>query len=398
MGGLCASSVCSLAQVAGCWARICLDGLQSDTLSGIATVSELLLQESETDSCPPPPSSGMFVSSYSPVQLAGTEDLSMWLQAAFPVSRFQSQEVSSELTTRETCGRQQSSAFASYDPDSHSWRMSQGWLLADISAPSWETWPRAGMTQNGAFYPQPKWERRTNEIDCGLHVPTPRSREAGDYQYSRGDHSKPTPTLSGFVKSFPTPTVHDAGDKTKFPPVMTKSGTVRHLNRAGGQSRASLSHVVKMFPTPKAYDAMKVDCQSERRRNAPSLVSAVVMYPTPQASDADKWSNQSLVERMQKGQQVRLPTAVSPEGGNGSKLNPTWVEWLMGWVPGWTSLEPLPIDEFRRWENEQNWNDELGIPRVAEGVADRNRQIMAIGNGQVPQCMAMAWKLLMEER
>lgn len=394
MGGLCASSVCSLAQVAGCWARICLDGLQSDTLSGIATVSELLLQESETDSCPPPPSSGMFVSSYSPVQLAGTEDLSMWLQAAFPVSRFQSQEVSSELTTRETCGRQQSSAFASYDPDSHSWRMSQGWLLADISAPSWETWPRAGMTQNGAFYPQPKWERRTNGTDCGLRVPTPRSREAGDYQYSRGDHSKPTPTLSGFVKSFPTPTVHDAVDKTKFTPVMTKNGTVRHLNRAGGQSRASLSHVVKMFPTPKAYDAMKVDCQSERRRNAPSLVSAVVMYPTPTVNDS---KNVTLPPSQIKHD--NLPGHLLRDGEpSGSKLNPTWVEWLMGWVPGWTSLEPLPIDDFRRWENEQNWNDELGIPRVAEGVADRNRQIMAIGNGQVPQCMAMAWKLLMEER
>lgn len=168
------------------------------------------------------------------------------------------------------------------------------------------------------------------------------------------------------LEKIPTPTVHDAEDKTKFTPVMTKNGTVRHLNRAGGQSRASLSHVVKM-------------------------------YPTPQASDADKWSNQSLVERMQKGQQVRLPTAVSPEGGNGSKLNPTWVEWLMGWVPGWTSLEPLPIDDFRRWEDEQNWNDELGIPRVVEGIEDRTQRIQAIGNGQVPQCMAMAWKLLMEE-
>lgn len=308
----------------------------------------------------------MFVSSYSPVQLAGTEDLSMWLQAAFPVSRFQSQEVSSELTTRETCGRQQSSAFASYDQDSQSWRMSQGWLLADISAPSWETWPRAGMTQNGAFYPQPKWERRIREIAYGLepnnetffHTPNTTGMDGG---------SNSRKALRKRLEKIPTPTVHDAEDKTKFTPVMTKNGTVRHLNRAGGQSRASLSHVVKM-------------------------------YPTPQASDADKWSNQSLVERMQKGQQVRLPTAVSPEGGNGSKLNPTWVEWLMGWVPGWTSLEPLPIDEFRRWENEQSWNDELGIPRVAEGIAGRTQRIQAIGNGQVPQCMAMAWKLLMEER
>jgi len=386
---LCKSSVCSLAQVAGCWARICLDGLQSDTLSGMDSVSELLLQESETDSCPPPPSSGMFVSSYSPVQLAGTEDLSMWLQAAFPVNRFQSQEVSSEPMTRETCGRQQSSAFASYDQDSHSWRMSQGWLLADISAPSWETWPRAGMTQNGAFYPLPKWERRTNGTDCGLRVPTPRSREAGDYQYSRGDHSKPTPTLSGFVKSFPTPTVHDAGDKTKFTPVMTKNGTVRHLNRAGGQSRARLSHVVKMFPTPTVDDANN----ASRKSGAFQSLTRVIMYPTSTVNDS---KNVTLPPSQIKHD--NLPGHLLRDGEpSGSKLNPTWVEWLMGWVPGWTSLEPLPIDDFRRWENEQNWNDELGIPRVAEGIAGRTQRIQAIGNGQVPQCTAMAWKLLMEE-
>ena len=390
MGGLCASSVCSLAQVAGCWARICLDGLQSDTLSGIATVSRLSLQESETDSCPPPPSSGMFVSSYSPVQLAGTEDLSMWLQAAFPVSRFQSQEVSSELTTRETCGRQQSSAFASYDPDSHSWRMSQGWLLADISQPSFQTFARAGMTVDGEYYPQAKWERRTGGTDCGLRVPTPRSREAGDYQYSRGDHSKPTPTLSGFVKSFPTPTVHDAEDKTKFTPVMTKNGTVRHLNRAGGQSRASLSHVVKMFPTPTVDDANN----ASRKSGAFQSLTRVIMYPTPTVNDS---KNVTLPPSQIK--HGNLPGYLLRDGEpSGSKLNPTWVEWLMGWVPGWTSLDPLPIDEFCRWENEQNWNDELGIPRVVEGVTGRTQRIQAIGNGQVPQCMAMAWKLLMEER
>ena len=386
---LCESLVCSLAQVAGCWARICLDGLQSDTLSGMDSVSELLLQESETDSCPPPPSSGMFVSSYSPVQLAGTEDLSTWLREGFPANHSVSQEVSLAPTTRATCGRQQSSAFASYDQDSHSWRMSQGWLLADISQPSFQTFARAGMTVGGEYYPQPKWERRTNGTDCGLRVPTPRSKEAGDYQYSRGDHSKPTPTLSGFVKSFPTPTVHDAGDKTKFTPVMTKNGTIRHLNRAGGQSRASLSHVVKMFPTPTVDDANNVS----RKSGAFQSLTRVIMYPTPTVNDS---KNVTLPPSQIKHD--NLPGHLLRDGEpSGRKLNPTWVEWLMGWVPGWTSLEPLPIDDFRRWENEQNWNDELGIPRVVEGIKDRTQRIQAIGNGQVPQCMAMAWKLLMEE-
>jgi hypothetical protein len=25
------------------------------------------------------------------------------------------------------------------------------------------------------------------------------------------------------------------------------------------------------------------------------------------------------------------------------------MEWLMGWPPGWTALEPLAMDRFQRW-------------------------------------------------
>ena len=31
---------------------------------------------------------------------------------------------------------------------------------------------------------------------------------------------------------------------------------------------------------------------------------------------------------------------------NGGKLNPNWVEWLMGWPIGWTDLKPLETDKF----------------------------------------------------
>lgn len=30
-------------------------------------------------------------------------------------------------------------------------------------------------------------------------------------------------------------------------------------------------------------------------------------------------------------------------------LNPSWVEWLMGWPTGWTDLRPLGMDKFQRW-------------------------------------------------
>jgi hypothetical protein len=38
--------------------------------------------------------------------------------------------------------------------------------------------------------------------------------------------------------------------------------------------------------------------------------------------------------------------------GNGGKLNPMWVEWLMGWPLGWTDLKPLEMDKFRSWQQQ----------------------------------------------
>jgi hypothetical protein len=58
------------------------------------------------------------------------------------------------------------------------------------------------------------------------------------------------------------------------------------------------------------------------------LADAVKMWPTPQARDYKGPSGRSL-----KGTERDLPMAV------GGKLNPMWVEWLMGFPTGWTDLE-----------------------------------------------------------
>jgi hypothetical protein len=34
---------------------------------------------------------------------------------------------------------------------------------------------------------------------------------------------------------------------------------------------------------------------------------------------------------------------------DGGQLNPTWVEWLMGWPLGWTDLKPLEMDKYHKW-------------------------------------------------
>jgi len=38
--------------------------------------------------------------------------------------------------------------------------------------------------------------------------------------------------------------------------------------------------------------------------------------------------------------------------GNGGQLNPTWVEWLMGWPLGWTDLKPLEMDKYQQWRQQ----------------------------------------------
>ena len=76
---------------------------------------------------------------------------------------------------------------------------------------------------------------------------------------------------------------------------------------------------------------------------------------------------------------------------NGASLNADWVEWLMGWPIGWSSLEPMPT--LRREPIDVEPAD---IPRVIEGQPKRASRLKAIGNGWVPQCAVEAWELLNE--
>ena len=65
----------------------------------------------------------------------------------------------------------------------------------------------------------------------------------------------------------------------------------------------------------------------------------VAMYPTPTASLEKHSTKEAYWEnRIQKGRQEDIQMRVYKETGSGS-LNPNWVEWLMGYPDGWTSLE-----------------------------------------------------------
>lgn len=156
----------------------------------------------------------------------------------------------------------------------------------------------------------------------------------------------------------------------------------------------SLDGAVSKWPTPCSRDWK--DGTAENCRGVPenSLLGRAVHWRTPNSTD---WKNRGTAEYRENDRQIQLQTQV------GGKLNPVWVELLMGWPKHWTDLNPLDTKEFDVWLKSfsskagyRAWQDgswEHGIPRIAKGVRHRASRLRALGNGQVPQVAVMAWVL-----
>ena len=271
--------------------------------NGTTTASGSLLHASETDTCPTRQYTA--ISAHSSVR--GTpDDIEAWLTSlppASPANRSALPESGSERTTPATCGPQQSSASAWYDPDSACWRTFQASFLLDTLEPFSETWPRAGMMRGGVFYPQPKWEHRIEGIDSGLW---------------------PAPRKDAISNSRP----NGRGGRCLSEEVLIAEGL-----RERGEYR---------WPTPNRWDAQRgPDVRDRPGSGGPNLLSAVLS--TPKARD---WRT-GMIERVEARRDAGLPVDLNDQVGG--QLNPTWVEWLMGWPIGWTDLRPLAMDKFRQW-------------------------------------------------
>ena len=121
----------------------------------------------------------------------------------------------------------------------------------------------------------------------------------------------------GSPKMWKTPVVADAANRKMY------------VNSRG---EPNLSGQVKLYPTPKASDSKgsgPAGSKSAEHDLVRGNLRGVVLYATPCARD------------YRTGQRERYE---NPERMNalndqiGGQLNPTWVEWLMGFPPGWTDL------------------------------------------------------------
>jgi DNA (cytosine-5)-methyltransferase 1 len=63
------------------------------------------------------------------------------------------------------------------------------------------------------------------------------------------------------------------------------------------------------------------------------------MWPTPTASSWGNTGSRRMLDRHIASGNITEQDKMAMTAGNGGKLNPTWVEWLMGFPAGWTDLE-----------------------------------------------------------
>jgi hypothetical protein len=123
---------------------------------------------------------------------------------------------------------------------------------------------------------------------------------------------------------------------------MTRSGTAYRLQPLALPTGATASG---SWPTPTARDHKDTGNLSRVPENSllPRVVQRREGWPTPTARDRHTYAKVKRGARstVETGGGTPLVMAVSPGGppDRGGQLNPTWVEWLMGFPTGWTDLE-----------------------------------------------------------
>jgi hypothetical protein len=173
------------------------------------------------------------------------------------------------------------------------------------------------------------------------------------------------------------------------------------IARPGRSQPANLRDQVsnsQNWPTPTRRSPP--DCPAERERHSPSLEAIVnTRYPTPCSTD-HKGAGQSgdLRDRLDYTVERGGTKSATFEKNAAGQLSPNWVEWLMGWPIGWTDLTATHLIQ-PDWANDPanlHADHPNYTPRVISKIPHRAARIKCIGNGQVPQCAATAFVILLD--
>lgn len=226
---------------------------------------------------------------------------------ATPANPSPSQASDEEPKTPGTSGPRSSASLGKWDPSSCSWRMSQAmfdWASTECSV----ILPKSGSTRSGQLFERPMSELRTDESGCS---------------------------------SWPTAVVGDS------------RGSARHTTSTGVMhSGTTLTDASRQWPTPRTITGGAESAERKKelgrtQSGGGDLQSAALNWPTAGAND---WKGTAKVgqrrgqldeaaEQMWHGPQDPTGTGAESPSTSGLRLNPRFVEWLMGFPDEWTVCE-----------------------------------------------------------
>lgn len=304
------------------------------------------------------------------------------------------QESNLEQTTPETSGQPQQGSSEKYVQAE---LFSKTYQESESTSESWpETLPIWGMIANGELsqlekpelctlesgggaWPTPTVNTRPNEGNVRLLRKQVLEGKLSEEEATQMLNGKSPFSAQGAVQAWPTPSVTDSGGGIAKDTEISESGAYSRKNKDGVRWGVPLRDAVPAH---------------EKK------------WPTPTASD-HKGGTDTPRKDTGVSRNDRLDHCLEP--GQTGKLNPDWVEWLMGWPIGWTSLDSINIDHKGWWrccmsvEPARYWEkdpadipvgEKYHTPRLTTKKEYRAERLKACGNGQVPQQLLLAWKQL----
>lgn len=324
-----------------------MDGAPSALLSLIPSAVASYSPASAMESCLASPS-GM---TYEPSTARDGAVTSTSSAGDFPVRTSVSPAVATALTANEAAsGWRWPGSFVKYDSHSRTWKTRQLLLLGG-SVEFSESWPRWGSMRNGECSERTMLALHISENAFGFLLPTPTASEYGTRNNGkRGDGSvfatAGAPSLSTMARKnqWPTPRSSDGTHGGRITP---------RKSREGGNIIEAVS-ARTIWPTPTANDSRGSGSRNTKSSKAHfglSLTDAVrgdggrvrarrSLFATPLSRDhRSGLVSQETLDRNSRPLNEQI----------GGPLNPTWVEWLMGWPIGWTDCAPLEMVKFQQW-------------------------------------------------
>lgn len=248
----------------------------------------------------------------------------------FHVNPVQQQGSAEELKTSAGYGRTSQELFARFNPDGYFSKMYRDSYLPTMAPPLSRcsgTWPKAGSMRNGVVSQPRKSERRIDGSGC-LSWPTPNARVSNDGE----------------------------GVETYF----ARREALKAAHQNGNGAGLPLSIAAQLWPTPMAQDAEQA---GSAQAKILTLTQISTNWPTPKVTRGTYTRDQGDPTKQRptlRGLACSHQDQATTNDGQKScesiqtsrpRLNPRFVEFLMGWPLGWTEIgAPADKIDFASWE------------------------------------------------